>query len=153
MSLASSSSSSSSCVSCQHAQNLAPQSLHNHTGFETFVLVPCPQCHHRHAVDMLCVCCPAACCSCSCKPPACPKAPGPDDCCQKGCKVCVWDIYRDKMNAYRAYMQQHHPGVPLPDVEEQQQQQQMMDASMDAFERLERQLLQQQQQRQQLQQQ
>ncbi|KAF6263296.1 hypothetical protein COO60DRAFT_1491601 [Scenedesmus sp. NREL 46B-D3] len=93
-----------------------------------------------------------SCNGCNCKPPPCPKAPGPDDCCQKGCKVCIWDIYREKMTSYRSYMQKHHPDVVLPDVEEQQQQQ-MMDASMDAFEQLERQLQQQQQQQRQQQQQ
>lgn len=29
-----------------------------------------------------------------------PEPPGPEDCCQQGCKVCVWDIYEDKLAQY-----------------------------------------------------
>lgn len=62
--------------------------------------------------------------------------------------MCVWDIYNTKLKEYSDYMQQHHPGVPVPAAKEAAQRQQFMDASMDAFEALERQLQQQAQQRQ-----
>lgn len=31
-----------------------------------------------------------------------PSSPGPEECCQSGCAVCVWDIYNDDYNTYTA---------------------------------------------------
>ncbi|KAL3160127.1 hypothetical protein ABBQ32_010901 [Trebouxia sp. C0010 RCD-2024] len=30
-----------------------------------------------------------------------PQEPGPEDCCQSGCSLCVWDMYRDNLHEYR----------------------------------------------------
>ncbi|KAL3158427.1 hypothetical protein ABBQ38_010661 [Trebouxia sp. C0009 RCD-2024] len=30
-----------------------------------------------------------------------PQEPGPEDCCQSGCSLCVWDMYRDNLHDYR----------------------------------------------------
>lgn len=30
-----------------------------------------------------------------------PEEPGPEDCCQSGCSLCVWDMYRDNLHEYR----------------------------------------------------
>jgi Oxidoreductase-like protein, N-terminal len=40
-------------------------------------------------------------------PPTCPAEPGPEDCCQSGCAVCVWDIYREQLQLYTDHMQKH----------------------------------------------
>ncbi|KAJ3404393.1 hypothetical protein CcCBS67573_g08218 [Chytriomyces confervae] len=29
-----------------------------------------------------------------------PVAPGPEDCCMGGCKVCVWDLYGEEVDKY-----------------------------------------------------
>ena len=31
-----------------------------------------------------------------------PVQPGLDDCCRSGCTPCVWDLYDDAMDRYRA---------------------------------------------------
>lgn len=31
-----------------------------------------------------------------------PIPPGDYDCCESGCEPCVWDVYRDEMNQWRA---------------------------------------------------
>jgi hypothetical protein len=35
-------------------------------------------------------------------PPAAPARPNADDCCQGGCARCVYDLYEDAMERYRA---------------------------------------------------
>ena len=35
-------------------------------------------------------------------PPAAPLPPTADDCCQGGCARCVYDLYEDAMDRYRA---------------------------------------------------
>ena len=30
-----------------------------------------------------------------------PEAPGPNECCESGCPICVMDIYADELAAYR----------------------------------------------------
>ena len=35
-------------------------------------------------------------------PPAPPVRPSADDCCQGGCARCVYDLYEDAMDRYRA---------------------------------------------------
>jgi hypothetical protein len=47
-------------------------------------------------------------------------------------------VYRDKLDAWQSYMQQNYPHLLLPENKAMQQRQ-MVDASMDAFEALERQ--------------
>ena len=54
--------------------------------------------------------------------------------------MCVWDTYREKLAAYVSHMREHYPGVPLPQVITAERQQAVMEASVDAFEALERQL-------------
>ncbi|HEU4777309.1 MAG TPA: oxidoreductase-like domain-containing protein [Telluria sp.] len=35
-----------------------------------------------------------------------PVQPGLDDCCRSGCTPCVFDLYEDAMDRYRAALQQ-----------------------------------------------
>ena len=35
-------------------------------------------------------------------PPLLPQRPSADDCCQGGCARCVYDLYEDAMDRYRA---------------------------------------------------
>jgi cell division protein FtsN len=56
-------------------------------------------------------------------------------------------VYRDKLDAWTSYMQQNYPHLLQPENKGSAQRQ-MVDASMDAFEALERQLQQQQEEQQ-----
>jgi hypothetical protein len=29
-----------------------------------------------------------------------PQEPGPDECCGQGCRMCVWDMYQEKLDRY-----------------------------------------------------
>lgn len=53
-----------------------------------------------------------------------PEEPGPEDCCQRGCQECVWDVYWRDMKAYNEQLALRE-GKPLP---------------LDPFEELERRL-------------
>ena len=42
-----------------------------------------------------------------------PEAPGPNECCESGCPLCVLDLYSDELRSYRerlAQWLQRHPG-------------------------------------------
>ncbi|GBG00325.1 hypothetical protein Rsub_13033 [Raphidocelis subcapitata] len=66
-----------------------------------------------------------------------PQPPGPEDCCQNGCKVCVWDMYRADLKEYNERLAATDPGAPPA---QEAPQSAAMAASLDAFEQMERQL-------------
>lgn len=41
-------------------------------------------------------------------PPAAPRRPTADDCCQGGCVRCVYDLFEDAMDRYRAELSGWH---------------------------------------------
>ncbi|KAI8834387.1 hypothetical protein BJ741DRAFT_243092 [Chytriomyces cf. hyalinus JEL632] len=60
-----------------------------------------------------------------------PVAPGPEDCCMGGCKVCVWDLYGEEVDKYnRAAAEAGVAGMDADSI----------DPSVQAFRDLERKL-------------
>ncbi|KAK9794324.1 hypothetical protein WJX73_008933 [Symbiochloris irregularis] len=48
-----------------------------------------------------------------------PTEPGPEDCCQTGCKECVWEVYWRELQAYNAELaRQKGEAPPLDPFEE-----------------------------------
>lgn len=41
-----------------------------------------------------------------------PEEPGPEDCCQSGCSLCVWDMYKDNLHEYRVQQAQLRGETP-----------------------------------------
>ncbi|DBA74943.1 TPA: hypothetical protein ACH3X2_009270 [Trebouxia sp. C0005] len=41
-----------------------------------------------------------------------PQEPGPEECCQSGCSLCVWDMYKDNLHEYRVQQAQLRGETP-----------------------------------------
>ncbi|DBA87942.1 TPA: hypothetical protein ACH3X1_004931 [Trebouxia sp. C0004] len=41
-----------------------------------------------------------------------PEEPGHEDCCQSGCSLCVWDMYKDNLHEYRVQQAQLRGETP-----------------------------------------
>lgn len=46
-----------------------------------------------------------------------PEKPLPNECCESGCPICVYDLYAEALDEYRRALvewMRRHPDVPLP---------------------------------------